>query len=84
MLNEPKKIDIKSKVKHPRIFLGNESSAIFEYLRKFSEKFGKFSETFVRPSDNILKIFGNLPKIVKNIVISRFIINRILHGCLEI
>ena len=55
-----------------------KSSASFGNLRKMFEK---CSETFVKPSEQFWKIFGNLRKVVINGV---YIINRIIHGRLEI
>ena len=49
--------------------------------RKSSAIFEKCSETFVKPSEQFWKIFGNLRKIIKNGI---YIINRIIHGRLEI
>ena len=55
-----------------------KSSASFGNLRKMFEK---WSDTVVKPSEQFWKIFGNLRKVVINCV---YIINRIIHGRLEI
>ena len=69
-----------------------KSSATFGNLRQSSENvlkmFEKCSETFVKPSEQFWKIFGNLRKVVGNLrkIVKNgvFIINRIIHGRLEI
>ena len=69
-----------------------QSSAIFGNLRQCSGNvrkiFEKCSETFVKPSEQFWKIFGNLRKVVGNLrkIVKDgvFIINRIIHGRLEI
>ena len=62
-----------------------KSSASFGNLRKMFEK---CSETFVKPSEQFWKIFGNLRKVVGNlrkvVINGVYIINRIIHGRLEI
>ena len=56
--------------------------------RKSSAIFEKCSETFVKPSEQFWKIFGNFRKVVGNLrkIIKNgiYIINRIIHGRLEI
>jgi len=62
MLNEPKKVDIKSK--HLRIFLGNlwQSSAIFGYLRRSSENVRKYSYDLRATFWESSEIFGKSSK----------------------
>ena len=62
-----------------------KSSASFSNIWKMFEK---CSEMFVKPSEQFWKIFRNLGKVVGNlwkvIINGVYIINRIIHGRLEI
>ena len=67
-------------LEHHRNIFGS-SSKVFGNLRKFSEILGKCSGTFIWPSEQFWKIFrnlrkvvGNLRKIIKNAVVSTFIL----------